>query len=105
MGLWAGRPPADVPAYQLIGQILGRDGQSFGGQAACRDVVSNVFDGLTSDSARQALALCSGCPVRAQCLAWTAAQDRTLWRRHGIAGGYDGIAGGVAWGRAARWLT
>lgn len=104
VGLWAGRPPPDVGAYQLVAQILGRDGQKFGGLAACRDVTTNIFDGLTSEAARQALTLCSGCPVRLACLDWTTSQDRALRRRHGLTGGFDGVAGGELWGSARQRL-
>lgn len=57
-------------------------------RAACRDLDTELFfpigtTGPALDQAEQAKAVCAGCPVRAECLAWA------------LDSGQDGIWGGL----------
>ncbi len=105
VSFWAGRPAAPHGPYELIGKILGLDGQQFGSMAACRSVPRpEIFDGGSLEDVRVALGTCLGCSVRARCAEWAKREDVLMRKRHGsIQGGLDGVLGGIAWGKSAKF--
>ena len=74
-------------------------------QAACRGVDRSLFFPERKAVSPKALALCSSCPVREECLdrAMAPRHARRLGRHLEAGAAEDAEAGGVAAARLARW--
>lgn len=70
-------------AVDLAAFLAGPTGEDWRDRAACRDIESDVFFPEKGANATAARLICSGCGVRAECLAYALSANE----RHGMWGG------------------